>query len=205
MDVNGSLTIAAGELDVNSSGNYSINLAGDWLNSGGIFTPQSGTVTLDATSGTISLTSSGGQSFNHLEFDDNAGSAVFELQDALDVNGDLTITDGADADGIGVQAPGAGNMLLRAGGSVVVESGVDGGTGSISVIAAVNISQAAGGDIMTAGSGTIDVAAADSITMADGATATTLDRNIRYHAQIRIERGIRRVQHGGGVEYEVVI
>ena len=54
LDVNGNLTITNGTLDVNSTGNYGINLAGNWTNNG-TFTEQSGTVTLDGGAGTTQL------------------------------------------------------------------------------------------------------------------------------------------------------
>lgn len=46
LDVNGDLFLNAGMLDVSSS-NYAVNVAGDWINNGGIFNERSGTVTLD--------------------------------------------------------------------------------------------------------------------------------------------------------------
>ncbi|MGE0268403.1 MAG: LamG-like jellyroll fold domain-containing protein, partial [Candidatus Omnitrophota bacterium] len=47
LDVNGTLTLQAGELDAGA--NRTIALAGNWQNNGGIFDPQSGQVTLDGT------------------------------------------------------------------------------------------------------------------------------------------------------------
>ncbi len=90
-DFNGALTIgAAGILKPDSSA--SITVAGTWTNSG-TFTANSGTVTFDGTSGTIDIVS-GGSAFNALTFNDGGGTATFELEDALDVNGNLTITGG---------------------------------------------------------------------------------------------------------------
>ncbi len=48
---------------------------------------------MDGTSGTKTLTR-GAQAFNNLTFNDGGGTATFELQDALDVDGNLTITGG---------------------------------------------------------------------------------------------------------------
>jgi hypothetical protein len=46
LDVNGTLTLNSGTLDVSGS-NYAINLAGDLTRNGGVFTAQNGTVTFD--------------------------------------------------------------------------------------------------------------------------------------------------------------
>jgi hypothetical protein len=90
-DFNGAVTISTnGILKPDSSA--SITVAGAWTNSG-TFTNNSGTVTFDGTSGTIDITS-GGSAFNHLTLNDGGGTATFELEDALDVNGNLTITGG---------------------------------------------------------------------------------------------------------------
>ncbi|MBZ0166654.1 MAG: LamG domain-containing protein, partial [Candidatus Omnitrophica bacterium] len=48
MDVNGTLTINAG--DLNTGANQNINLAGSWLNYGGVFTATNGNVFFDGTS-----------------------------------------------------------------------------------------------------------------------------------------------------------
>ncbi len=48
LDVNGDLTLNSGTLDASTS-NYGINLAGDFIRNGGVFTAQSGTVTFDGT------------------------------------------------------------------------------------------------------------------------------------------------------------
>jgi len=49
LDVEGELIINSGELDAGSNNN--INVAGSWLNHGGVFDEKSGLVTMDATSG----------------------------------------------------------------------------------------------------------------------------------------------------------
>jgi hypothetical protein len=66
LDLAGSLTLAAGDLDVSSSA-FNINVDGSWLNYGGTFTAQSGSVIIDGTTGTIQ---SGGQSFETLSIND---------------------------------------------------------------------------------------------------------------------------------------
>ena len=89
MDVNNNLTITNGTLDVSTS-NYGINLAGNF-SSAGTFTSRSGTVTLDGTSTGKTITS-GGASFYNLTL--NGVGGAWTLADALDVNNNLTITNG---------------------------------------------------------------------------------------------------------------
>ena len=52
MDINGSLTITTGTLNVNSSSNHAITIAGNWVNTGS-FMAQTGTVTFDGSQQTI--------------------------------------------------------------------------------------------------------------------------------------------------------
>ncbi len=80
------LAIVSGNLDVSGT-NYTITLSGSWMNYGGQFSPQSGTVTFDGTSGTEALLS-GGQAFTNLT---GAGSGTWELYDDLDVNGTIAL------------------------------------------------------------------------------------------------------------------
>ena len=90
LDINGTLTISNGTLDVKASENNAMTVAGQWLNSD-IFLARSGTVTFDAASG-IQDIQSNGSAFNHIEF--NGANGTWELEDTLDVNGTLTITTG---------------------------------------------------------------------------------------------------------------
>ncbi|MFB6182220.1 MAG: peptidoglycan-binding protein, partial [Candidatus Magasanikbacteria bacterium] len=64
LDVEGNLSIDAGTLDVDSSNNYKINIAGDWDSSGGTFKYRNGTVEFDAT-GSATQTIKGSE-FNNL-------------------------------------------------------------------------------------------------------------------------------------------
>ncbi|MFA6552948.1 MAG: hypothetical protein WCT27_00805 [Patescibacteria group bacterium] len=94
LDVGGDVTIGGtGVLQASSTANFTV--AGGWTNAG-ILTANSGTIKFDAPSGTKSINSTGAStaSFNNLTFDDNAGSAVFQLDSALDVNGNVLITGG---------------------------------------------------------------------------------------------------------------
>jgi uncharacterized repeat protein (TIGR01451 family) len=51
--LNGDLTLAAGTLDVSAS-NYGLTVTGNWIRSGGSFTPRTGTVTLAGSNQTLS-------------------------------------------------------------------------------------------------------------------------------------------------------
>ena len=90
--ISGAVTIASGATLNATSGTF--NVGGNWSNSG-TFTSgtNTNTVTFDGTSGTKTITS-GGDSFNNITFNDGGNDATFELEDALDVNGNLTITGG---------------------------------------------------------------------------------------------------------------
>jgi len=74
-----------------ASGSESILVSGSWACSG-TYTTSTSTVTLDAASGTETITSS--CAFNNLTLNDGGGSATFQLEANLDTNGNLTITGG---------------------------------------------------------------------------------------------------------------
>ena len=108
----------------------------------------------------------------------SGGSIVLVADDTI------TVTDGGQpGDATGVNADGAGNVLLQTlgQGDIVLESGVRSGIGSISMLSAGGIEQTADGDVTTAGAGTLDVEAmGGSIAMASGAESVTAGGNIRY-------------------------
>ncbi len=89
LDVNGALTITDGTLDVSSS-NYDINVGGNWSNSG-IFVSRSGNVTFDGTSTVTTGGVSDNKDFHHVTFN---GSQASQSTDAIDINGDFTISGG---------------------------------------------------------------------------------------------------------------
>ena len=120
LDINGDLTIEGDSTLDASADAYSINIAGDWTNSGGTFIADTGTVTFDAKSGTVTITSNS-SAFNNIDFNDFAG-IVFRLLDDLDVNGNLTITNGElDANGHDITVTGdwTNNDTFTAGSSMV--------------------------------------------------------------------------------------
>ncbi len=87
-DVNGNLNLSAGTFD--GSG-FTVNLTGNWLNSGASFVPGTGTVILDGDVGQ-SITSNG-EAFNNLIVTPLSAELI-SLLDAMDVNGNLTANDG---------------------------------------------------------------------------------------------------------------
>jgi len=108
--------------------------------------------------------------------------------------GDLTINDGADGDGIGVSADGERQVLLQAlSGSVIVNADVDSDGGHISILGQVDVRFGADADVLTTGTGTIDIeASTGSILMQDDADQSTGSGNIRLF-------GKQDVQIGGAV------
>ncbi len=87
---NNNLTITAGILDAVTGSGYSLTVGGNWSNAG-TFTARVTTVTLTSTSGSATITS-GGSSFYKLT--QNGSGGTYTLQDALDVDNNLTITAG---------------------------------------------------------------------------------------------------------------
>lgn len=91
-DVNGNLTISSGTLDVTAF-NHSLNVEGNWNNSGGTFVARNGTVTLNGNAAQ-SITANS-QSFYNLTFNNSAaGASAITLNDNVTVSNTLTLTDG---------------------------------------------------------------------------------------------------------------
>ncbi|MCD4781303.1 MAG: hypothetical protein K8S27_12255, partial [Candidatus Omnitrophica bacterium] len=91
-DVDGALIITSGTLDVKNGENNAINVAGNWSNSD-TFTARNSLVTFEASSGTVDILS-GGSAFYDVVFNDGGGGVTFELEDAFEADGALTITGG---------------------------------------------------------------------------------------------------------------
>lgn len=83
VDINGSLTLALGALDV-TTGNYAVNVAGNWTQNGGAFLPRAGTVYFDGP-GTQTIT--GNTSFFNLNV---AASVTLATTFDVAVGGTLT-------------------------------------------------------------------------------------------------------------------
>ncbi|MCK5475338.1 MAG: hypothetical protein KAI71_02010 [Candidatus Pacebacteria bacterium] len=75
------------------SNNNSIDVGGNWVNSGS-FAAGTGTVTFSATTGTP-IINPGASAFNSVVFNDAGGSATFRPTVNMTVNADFTLTDGA--------------------------------------------------------------------------------------------------------------
>jgi hypothetical protein len=99
LDVNGSLTIAAGTLDGDNINNYDIYLSGDWhFNEGANFIPRQGVVNFDGTSQNVL----GNTTFSNLtkaDFNDNAADEIlyFDNTSTQTVTNQLVLS-GLDAD-----------------------------------------------------------------------------------------------------------
>lgn len=133
--VTGNLTIGAdATLNAVSGSNYNLEIQGNWVNNG-TFTAQGGTVTLDATSGTPTITSSSDPFYN-LSIDNGGTAITWTLQDALDVNGNLLIDSNNTLASGGFQINVAGNWTNNGtfthGSNTVVLDGAAGSTQAIS-------------------------------------------------------------------------
>jgi len=133
----GSLTLTNGELNADSysldigadvvisggdyvSGAGNLNVGGDWTKTGGSFDAGTGTVTFDGS--TAQTIQSGGGTFNHLVV---SKSGTLSLSDALDADGDLTISAGTlDAAGQTISVAGDwanAAAFTESGGSVILD------------------------------------------------------------------------------------
>ena len=162
-------------LDINVS-----TLSGS-ADSGGLFFSEVDTITVGSVTTTVQRTTADNTlvaTTDNVQSDlttTNNGAIVLVAGNAI------TVTDGADTDALGVHADGSGTVLLQSiATTVAIQSGVNGGTGPVSLRAGTAFSQTAAGDVTTSGAGTIDVEAGTTITMADGATTITAGGNIRY-------------------------
>ncbi len=103
LDVDNALTLSGGTLDVSaascSAGTSCAMEIGGGFKNWGTFVSQTGTVTMNAGSGTTTIDTSeadsqAGADFHHLTFNDGGGTAAFRPVYTLDVNGNLTVTGG---------------------------------------------------------------------------------------------------------------
>jgi hypothetical protein len=112
----GNFTISSGTFDVGSS---DMTIYQNWSNSG-TFTPGTGTVTFDTPSTGPFDINSGGSSFNNLAINSANENNVLRLISALDINGNLDLTQGTlDANGNDIAVAGNinidGNFIARSG------------------------------------------------------------------------------------------
>jgi NADPH-dependent 7-cyano-7-deazaguanine reductase QueF-like protein len=119
LDVNGDLTLTAGEL---AAGANSITVGGSWLNTAATFTAGTGTVTLNGT-GTQTITSNS-QSLYNMTVNKAAGTA--QLSGALDLGGALTLSSGTFTPGADITVAGnfsQGGGTLNAGANSITVGG----------------------------------------------------------------------------------
>ncbi|MFH1198604.1 MAG: hypothetical protein V1650_00345, partial [Candidatus Omnitrophota bacterium] len=83
-----SINVAAGTFDVSAS-NYAIDVSGNWVNSGGVFNPRLGTVTL---SGVGAVTISGSTTFYNLTSTTAGKQITFAAGTTQTISGTLTLT-----------------------------------------------------------------------------------------------------------------
>jgi len=89
LDVDGNLTLTAGDLDENG---FDITVAGNWDDSGGgTFTAAGNTVTFDGAAGTHTL-NAGNSTFNNLTVNGSSGNIVRVVSNVIDIGGNLEIT-----------------------------------------------------------------------------------------------------------------
>lgn len=93
MDVDNNFTITGGTFDFN--GSNQLNVGGNFSNSDTV-TKSTGTLVMDATSGTKTIDQTGAVNgtLHNLTFNDGGGPAVFQAGSAVDVDNDLTISGG---------------------------------------------------------------------------------------------------------------
>lgn len=91
ININGTLTIS-GTLDAGSGadGDATLNIAGDWNMSAGVFTNTNSTVIFD---GTVTVTSNG-KAFNAVQIGSVSAGASVSTADDMDVDGALTVNNG---------------------------------------------------------------------------------------------------------------
>ncbi len=92
VDVDNDLTITGGNFNANSNG---LTIGGSFDNDD-TFTSGTQTTTFNATTGTktIDADGTGTEAFSSVTFDDSAGSAIYQLSTAIDIDGNVTITGG---------------------------------------------------------------------------------------------------------------
>jgi len=188
VDVNGALTLSSGTLTA-PSGTFTVST--NWAVSGGTFTAGTGTVTLDSTS-TGRTIQTNGTSFYKLTLNGSGGG--WTLSDALDVDNNLTITNGtldvSSSSNYGITVGGAwtnnGTFTARSGrvtfDGTAAQNLNGGGTGSTKIFYNVTISNTSGDiDMITSAAkidGTLTINSSASFDLNDqNLTLATLDNN----------------------------
>ncbi len=95
--MNGDLSISSGTtLDADSTHNYGISLAGNWVNNGGTFTPRSGTVTFNSTSASQAIEgTAASQTFYNITVNKTGQTlSIGDSTTTLTLNATLTLSAG---------------------------------------------------------------------------------------------------------------
>ena len=88
LDINGTLNLSNGMLDVNAASNFDVNVAGNLYLIAGSLTAQNGTFTLDGSDQSMN----GSWTFHHFDKSvTTAGTLTFEAGSTTTINGSLTI------------------------------------------------------------------------------------------------------------------
>lgn len=141
LDVDNTLTLTAGTLDVSST-SYGITVAGGWTDTGaGTFTEQSGTVTFDGSSGTQTLNAN--EAFNNVT---HSGASTLQLStNNLTVGGTFTNSAGTfDANALTNTVTG---LATISGGTYTASTATQTFNGGLTI----------SGGTLTGSSGTVDV------------------------------------------------
>ena len=96
LDVDGDLRCTGSGVGTFNANSGTVRVAGNIPNSGGntgTFDWRTSTLEMNGTSGTLTMTA-GGASLYNFTLNDGGGTATYEIQEAIDVNGNLTITGG---------------------------------------------------------------------------------------------------------------
>jgi hypothetical protein len=95
-DINGNLTILAGGVFNNSSGNHRLNIRGNWTNDNGAagFVHGTNDITFDGSSAQSISISSGNEVFANLIIDNSSSTGVTISSGEVHVTSSLTLTDG---------------------------------------------------------------------------------------------------------------
>ncbi|MDH5729887.1 MAG: hypothetical protein OEZ58_12905, partial [Gammaproteobacteria bacterium] len=120
IDVNDDIELASGTISLTSA---TINLSGHWINTAAIVNPGTSVVNLDGTND--QTITSGGRSFANLVMNNTgvSGSDDIIISDALDINANLTLTDGDfDINASNPSVNTAGNVSIAANASIDVST-----------------------------------------------------------------------------------
>ena len=204
LTVNNDLTIKVGTL---GAGSNKITVSGDWDNQGGTFNAGTGEVELTSTLG-VDITS-GGSSFNDLTF--NGSNGEWTPQDALDANGDLTITAGTlissgnDITVGGSWSRGANGTGFTSGTDTVIFDGTSKTIGTetfygLTIDAGATISTNSQIDCTTfINNGTFTVDTSDKLVIASGGTFTN-SGTITENGIIEMAAASLKITDSGGTE-----